>query len=512
MTMGLDDTEEGFLPGSSENDSNVNVQIDDVYRQIPPTCGTCVDIQDHEDTCRCYFYGQLANGTKCAIWWSMIGFLSNQLIQSSIGITLVACVFNLALMFSSLFNGLVAEVVPIKYLLCFTIVVRALIWVFFIPFSWFFWVSFLECRIAFISSFIFWIALDGITVGLSNTCDLVYDGVDRISHQYDLVIPQGMHSQMGNTYQIIFDLSFGILLIPIGVVMYSIGEIFKEGLIVVALVGGSIFFVLSCLSLCFYLKGMNGRLSASYLSDVQEITLSMSTITSEICSRLLDIKDGMKIAYLQTGLLKNVIILAVLTAFEDSITLLVIPVIAQTNIWFENPSPHLVNLLGICFIALGKIGGFANGLYISYRYNEAELLQTQNSSRLVRKFLSFSAIAMLLLQGSIVSLKIIPNCNWLSIILMGFGILSFYACTAFPKVVTSSAVQSTISNHPLSYKLFDFVDTFTIIVNIVILLLLTGLCLHSNSTFNAENIVFHTGAAYIVIQLIISIWNKCSQI
>lgn len=69
-------------------------------------------------------------------------------------------------------------------------------------------------------------ALDGIQVALSNTSDLLYEGIDRISQQYGIIVPEGLHSQMNNTYQIVFDLSFCFLVVPMAVTMFMLNQLF----------------------------------------------------------------------------------------------------------------------------------------------------------------------------------------------------------------------------------------------------------------------------------------------
>lgn len=62
------------------------------------------------NTCKSYFYGQLTNVIKSAIWWSTIGLLVTQIIDTPYGIAISRTAFNVGVISCTFFSGLVAEV------------------------------------------------------------------------------------------------------------------------------------------------------------------------------------------------------------------------------------------------------------------------------------------------------------------------------------------------------------------------------------------------------------------
>lgn len=65
---------------------------------------------DHDSIRRMYFYGQLADAVKRSIWWSVTSILVSHLTKNYHAIPATRILFNVSIMFCSLFSDLVAEV------------------------------------------------------------------------------------------------------------------------------------------------------------------------------------------------------------------------------------------------------------------------------------------------------------------------------------------------------------------------------------------------------------------
>lgn len=463
--------------------------------------------KDSSSICKSYFYGQVSTVIKSAILWSMMGMLVTKFTHSYEGLSITRCSFNLTLILGSFVANLIAEVVNIRKLLYITTSIRLLIWAILVPAFWVISSIYLKYEKTFLTAFIVLMAIDGFQVAFSNTVDLDYEGIDRVANQYDIVIPESLHLHMDNMYQMFFDFSFAFFAVPGSILMYYIKKWsnFMDSIVFVS-VFAVIFFILSAISISCYIFGMPVVKSPQYLAYSQSLNLSLYTILREMCDKIRDNKDGMRIIFFQRPLMKSVLFFSVETAFENSMFLLIIPRIAMTSNWFSVKDATVVNLFSVCLIAMGKIGGSLYGIYVTCRvqYDPNYSHLYRSSRRTVRKCLVWGSLSLFLLPASLVVKNAQPSDNWISLGILCLGVFLFFAFSAVPKITFSSQLQSSIANHPLSHKLFDFVSTFITFVDAIVLLLLNFISTQPGGDYTVEKISLYGAlfyAFYVVIQL-----------
>ncbi|PFH34018.1 hypothetical protein BESB_071700 [Besnoitia besnoiti] len=169
---------------------------------------------------RSYLYGQLANVTKAAVWWSMFGTLMISIVgnDSAVGITRAA--FNLALVLVSPLAGAVAERASIRRLLGTTTVTRLLIWSAAVPAAWLFLKNDLDRPDLFLLCLVALMFFDGVQVAFANVVDIDCGGLDTLSAQYDLPVDDSLRNKMNGCHQMVFDLSFIVFTPPIAFGVY----------------------------------------------------------------------------------------------------------------------------------------------------------------------------------------------------------------------------------------------------------------------------------------------------
>ncbi|UKJ90417.1 hypothetical protein MACJ_001350 [Theileria orientalis] len=457
---------------------------------------------DNTSICKSYFYGQLANVMKSAVWWSMIGVLVNNFTSSYYGLSVTRCAFNFALILGSFVANLIAEVVNIRKLLCVTTIFRLVIWSVFIPVLYSvsqtyslerpFWVIFVILMV-----------VDGFQVSLSNTVDLDYEGVDRISHQYDIIVPDSLHQHMNNVYQMVFDFSFIFVSVPLALLILFLDNetVLGEEFILIG-VFDLVFFVLSMISLSFYVFGMPVIKSSQYLAYARNLNLSLFSVLSEFFSKLKDNRDGFKIMLMKPHLMRKLLYFSFETAYENSIYLLIIPQLAYNNKWFPNLGTSGINLFCVCLISLSKLGTSIYGIYITNKIkNDSSDNLYRSKPGTIIKCLLFSSFAILLLPVSLM-FEELQYFRWLSLTMLSVSLFLFFMFTTLPKITYSSILQYNISNHPLSYKLFDFVGTFITLVDAFVIFGLSFLLRFPGGVITTEKILVYTSVAYIVYALI----------
>lgn len=466
--------------------------------------------KDASIICKSYFYGQVSTVMKAAIWWSMMGVLVTEFTRSYDGLSITRCSFNLALIFGSFVANLIAEAVNIRKLLCITTSIRLLIWSILVPAFWVISSIYLKYERTFLIAFIVLMAIDGLQVAFSNTVDLDYEGIDRVSNQYDIVVPESLHLHMNNVYQMFFDFSFAFFAVPISVLMYYIKKWthIRDTMIFVS-VFVVVFFILSAISISCYAFGMPVVRSPQYLAYSQSLNLSLFTVLREMSDKIRDNKDGMRIIFFQRPLMKNVLFFSVETAFENSMFLLIIPRIAMTSSWFPTDDSTIVNLFSVCLIAMGKIGGSLYGIYVTYKvqYDPGYGHLYRSSRRSVRRCLVLGSLSLFLLPTSLVVKKTLPTKGWISLGILFLGVFLFFAFSAVPKITFSSQLQSSIANHPLSHKLFDFVSTFITFVDASVLFLLNFASTYPGGDYTAEKISLY-GAIFYVVYVIFQLFTE----
>ncbi|BAM40182.1 conserved hypothetical protein [Theileria orientalis strain Shintoku] len=457
---------------------------------------------DNTSICKSYFYGQLANVTKSAVWWSMIGVLVNNFTSSYYGLAVTRCAFNVALILGSFVANLIAEVVNIRKLLCVTTMCRLVIWSVFIPLFYSasqtysmerpFWVLFVILMV-----------VDGFQVSLSNTVDLDYEGVDRISHQYDIIVPDSLHQHMNNVYQMVFDFSFIFVSVPLGLLIMLLDRNTDLGdQFILIGVFDLVFFLLSMVSLTFYVFGMPVIKSSQYLAYARNLSLSLFSVLSEFFSKLKDNRDGFKIMLMKPHLMRKLLYFSFETAYENSIYLLIIPQLAYNNKWFPNMGTSGVNLFCVCLISLSKLGTSIYGIYITNKIkNDSSDNLYRSKPGTIIKCLLFSSFAVLLLPVSLM-FEDLPYFKWLSLTLLSVSLFLFFMFTTLPKITYSSILQYNISNHPLSYKLFDFVGTFITLVDAFVIFGLSFLLRFPGGEITTEKILIYTSVSYVVYAIV----------
>lgn len=201
---------------------------------------------------------------------------------------------------------------------------------------------YLELEGFFLFGFMITVLLDGFQESLANTSDLLYKGIDRLSHNYDMLITDEMHARMSNIYQAVFDWSFAFLVLPLSTLAYFLKRVTdKTGLqdnitfytcadlFILSTVMGIAFAFLSLLSLYNYHFGMQDPIPMNRFLSNEIVELSVASVVEEIFNKLDDVKEGMFIACSQRYLMKSIFFLSMETAFEHSIAFFIIPIIGE---------------------------------------------------------------------------------------------------------------------------------------------------------------------------------------
>ncbi|KYK70060.1 putative transmembrane protein [Toxoplasma gondii TgCatPRC2] len=339
---------------------------------------------------RSYLYGQLANVTKAAVWWSMFGTLMISLVGSDNAVGITRAAFNLALVLVSPLAGAVAERASIRRLLATTTVTRLLIWSVAVPAAWIFFKNDLDRPDLFLLSLVALMFCDGVQVAFANVVDIDCGGLDTLSAQYSLPIDDRLRNRLNGCHQMVFDLSFILFTPPIAFGVYILSQhlshLLPEAWLpylgsdpgVFSLVSSMsfIFCVLSAISLGCYLFGLprktlfygesssdescyegsagghpgtdrrrsgggaacprgNGLLADTVdnYSETSETHTDLSSahtlsLFQETVSRLEDVRDGFLIVLKEKELGWRLVFLAFETALEDSMVSVVIPELA----------------------------------------------------------------------------------------------------------------------------------------------------------------------------------------
>ncbi|OII72349.1 hypothetical protein cand_012990 [Cryptosporidium andersoni] len=180
-----------------------------------------------------YVWGQLFNVVKAAMWWGIFGTFVTLLLENDTASGSTRLTFNIALVLMCPIAGAIADHIPIRTILLFVSISRALIWCTIIPTVYIIghtigYNSFVE--IVSLRQFCIITAFDGILVALANAVDLDCGGLEILSHQHNISITDIQKSQAIATHQAIFDFSF-ILLNPLIAIIsiYSVHFIYKLG-------------------------------------------------------------------------------------------------------------------------------------------------------------------------------------------------------------------------------------------------------------------------------------------
>ncbi|CBZ55004.1 hypothetical protein NCLIV_054310 [Neospora caninum Liverpool] len=366
---------------------------------VPPLLGSAGPSQNPADEaarasqkiCRSYLFGQLANVTKAAVWWSMFGTLMISIVGSDNAVGITRSAFNLALVLVSPLAGAVAERASIRRLLATTTVTRLLIWSAAVPAAWIFFKNDLDRPDLFLVCLVVLMFCDGVQVAFANVVDIDCGGLDTLSAQYSLPIDDSLRNKLNGCHQVVFDLSFILFTPPIAFGVYvlsqHLGHLLPEPWLpylgqdpgVFSLVSSMsfVFCVLSAVSLGCYLFGLprrnaahlsygeggssdescyegsagqagsgrrrqeggvasreNGLLDTvdnySETSETQTDLSSAHTLSlfQETVSRLEDVRDGFLIVLKERELGWRLVFLAFETALEDSMVSVVIPELA----------------------------------------------------------------------------------------------------------------------------------------------------------------------------------------
>ncbi|PHJ25456.1 transmembrane protein [Cystoisospora suis] len=229
---------------------------------------------------RSYLYGQLANVTKAAVWWSMFGTLMISIVGNDNAVGITRAAFNLALVVVSPLAGAVAERASIRRLLATSTVTRVLIWSVAVPAAWILLKNDPERAGWFLPCLVGLMFFDGVQVAFANVVDIDCGGLDTLSAQYNLPVDDTLRNKLNGCHQTVFDLSFILFTPPIALCVYLFSQ-HLEPLVpsswvpylgtdtgVFALVSsmGLVFFLLSAVSLGCYLVGIPRKVSSSLYS------------------------------------------------------------------------------------------------------------------------------------------------------------------------------------------------------------------------------------------------------
>ncbi|EEA06835.1 uncharacterized protein CMU_015110 [Cryptosporidium muris RN66] len=339
-----------------------------------------------------YVWGQLFNVVKAAMWWGIFGTFVTLLLENDTASGSTRLTFNIALVLMCPIAGAIADHMPIRTILLFVSISRALMWCTIIPTVYIIGLiigynSFVE--IVSLKQFCIITALDGILVALANAVDLDCGGLEILSYQYNISITDIQKSQAIATHQAIFDFSF-ILLNPLIAIIsiYSVHFIYKLGNehntkvesfynkhsssslhyplgnsgVEIPLLVVTIFFQLfSFLSIIIYKCGIpaierytesstvtdevyHAAPKSNFSSEDEESVKSLKSMDesipyntysesctpkqSEILARIIDIYEGYNLVKTNKRLRNRIILLALETAMEDAMVSTSIPLCA----------------------------------------------------------------------------------------------------------------------------------------------------------------------------------------
>lgn len=458
-------------------------------------CGLSTDGGQHEHDYvrRRYFYGQLSDAMRRSIWWSLLGSLVYEMTKSYHMIAMTRAAFNASLIFGSLFADVIAESQTMSKLLSITVVVRACILLILVPASYCMLSISLQWTNLFMLVLTMLMAIDGCQEAIANTSDLIYKGIDRLSHQYDMMITEETHAKMSNAYQIVFDLSFTFLIIPLAILAYILKLVVDmSDLSIISILMGSVFLILTIYSLCNYYFGMSVSPSFDSFLTSDMLEISAASLFEEILNKADDIMEGMRVSCSQGYLMKRIIFLAMETAFEHTIVSLAIPIIALTTPWISEKGLINSNILSVLFIAVGKLGGSLYTQYVAYTGRAAVRHSTGINTvpNNIQKYLILSCASLLLLPLSLYMDEVFPSLSYTPIALMALGIFLFFAFSSYPKSVLASSIHIAILSHPLSYKIFDFVGFFITFLDMFVLLAMSFFMHKIEGKYSVEGTTF----------------------
>ncbi|CDR97077.1 hypothetical protein, conserved [Babesia bigemina] len=284
-----------------------------------------------------------------------------------------------------------------------------------------------------------------------------------------MAIDPARHSMMLNKYQIASLVSFVCVVIPLSLIAYGLKFVVnKSELFILATVMGSAFAVLSAVSLYYYCSGLGYAAPADYTVHYGSVELSVASAWDEMCCKLDDIKEGMLLACSSGSLMRQIFFVSMETAFEHSLICFCVPLTALDRTLF--PDRGILHAAIICslLVSAGKFGGSVYGLY-------AAMCPPRNSRDVVpiRMTKVYSCLSLVALSICSYANDGDPYSTMVQMMVVGALIFTFFAFSAYPKAVVSSIMNVAILSHPLSYKIFDFVNTFAVICDIVLTIALT---------------------------------------
>ncbi|KAL8449778.1 hypothetical protein Emag_003532 [Eimeria magna] len=171
---------------------------------------------------RYYLWGQLANVTKAAVWWSSFGVLSVSLLGFPLAVGFLRAAFNAALVLLSPLASAAAEATSMRALLLSTTAARWLVWGVGIPAAWIGVYVHLNRPDWFLLIALSLVFLDGIQVAFSNVVDVDCGGLDALSAQLELPLLNSLRDRFGRLHNLTFNLSFILFTPPVALLLLYI--------------------------------------------------------------------------------------------------------------------------------------------------------------------------------------------------------------------------------------------------------------------------------------------------
>uniref|UniRef100_A0A0G4HLV8 Uncharacterized protein n=1 Tax=Chromera velia CCMP2878 TaxID=1169474 RepID=A0A0G4HLV8_9ALVE len=478
-----------------------------------------------------YLYGQLANVAKQAVWWSMFMMVVQTMLEDEDGLWWSRVAFNLALIFLSPLAGAFAQRASIRLMLNVTTIGRLVIWSILVPLSWWGLKWGLRDQIGnptvFAALFITLMFLDGTQVAFANVVDIDCGGLDTLSLQYRLPVTDAERNRFNSIHQMVFDLSFVFFtpLVAVGIWQASaaIARDKKEtaegqatsGEFALVFGVSSVFFLLSAISLAYYLFGLpkqgsvlveaEPEMLAEYGAD-QELgeaageggmgagtpnstssarggrrQSSAAAIGNSFAEKARDVWDGLCIVLRERALKWRLVFLALETALEDAMVSVVVPEIAlHTPALFADSSDTAkANLASVCVIAVGKLGGFLAGWYMNRAWEPPTEHHRRTGYRYLFWSVLVSSLSVCLLPAGIQVLEAEhgeggSSTGWSAaqagcLALLLLGVLFFFVFSTAPKIGFATLLQGLVADQQAVGKVFGFVGTFVTFMDAVVI-------------------------------------------
>eukprot|EP01071_Lankesteria_metandrocarpae_P006969 Lankesteria_metandrocarpae@DN4538_c0_g1_i1.p1 len=482
-----------------------------------------------EQIWKSYLVGQSANVAKAAVWWSMFGVLVISLggRDSAVGTSRMA--FNLALVAVSPFASALVERTSVRRMLNFTTLGRMLVWSFGVPIGWVILNNYLKMKSTFWVYFVVLMFVDGVQVAFANVVDIDCGGLETLSWQYALPLNDRLRNRFNNLHQTVFDLSFVILTPPLAFLLYGASGHFGKyrerfspwlgddnGLAFVLFGISTILFILSLVSFWWYLTGMpkvsvltvaasdnasvvhNGALSTT-MSNPSEQNIELPSICAEALGRIMDVVEGFKIVLSCRSLRWRLLFLALETALEDATVSVVIPEVALFVTRFGGTRRSaFANLLAVCIIAVGKIGGLVSSSYMNATWNAPTSHSRNGPYRILFLCVFLSSFSVLLFPlGQILHDRGIISPS-MALVLLFLGSFLFFFFSTAPKIGFTTLLLTLVGNQQIAGKVFAFVGTFVTIADALVITLVSAFFVYLGDAKSESKALVAVGVLYFL--------------